>query len=152
MQNVVELETIYAGIPGGPELLAWFGCVPSFHDAEIVSLTLNRRAPSILRIHGLVMGKDSDGLITSSKRAVVTFTLDGVMDVELNGFSRQNVIDCLRLVHAPARADHQAYYTLDASPEDYEIQLEPCYGMDGVIRCKKVSVSFTPGKPQDADE
>jgi hypothetical protein len=40
MQNVDELEAIYADVPGGLELLAWFGHVPSFHDAEIVSLTL----------------------------------------------------------------------------------------------------------------
>ena len=31
-----------AGIAGAAELVEWFGRWPSFHDAEIVSLELNR--------------------------------------------------------------------------------------------------------------
>lgn len=42
---------IFKSIPGGAELLAWFGYVPSFHDAEIIDLHLNRHGPSTLRIH-----------------------------------------------------------------------------------------------------
>ncbi|WP_245424543.1 hypothetical protein [Rhizobium sophoriradicis] len=44
----------YEKIAGGPELLAWFGQKPTFHDAEILSLSLNRTGVSELTIHGWI--------------------------------------------------------------------------------------------------
>lgn len=80
------------------------------------------------------------------KHAVVTFSLDGIMDLQLDGFSSQNVIGGLQLQRATerGRANH---YSHPQSPEDIEIELEPCYGLDGVIRAKRVSISFRPGLP-----
>ncbi|WP_038688608.1 hypothetical protein [Rhizobium etli] len=42
----------YEKIAGGPELQAWFRQKPTFHDAEILSLSLNRTGVSELTIHG----------------------------------------------------------------------------------------------------
>jgi hypothetical protein len=42
-------------------MLAWFGHAPSFHDAEIVNITLNRRRPSHLKIHYWVVEEDGQG-------------------------------------------------------------------------------------------
>ncbi|MDB5532110.1 MAG: immunity 30 family protein [Hyphomicrobiales bacterium] len=148
---MTQAETIYADIPGGPELMAWFGEVPRFHDAEIVSLTINRRAPSILRLHNWTMRLEEGPprRITLDNHAVVTFTLEDIVDLQLDGFSHQNVIFRLALTRAPDRPDRKPFYTA-SSPDDYEIQLEPCFGLNGLIRCRKVSVSFIPGKPEDA--
>jgi hypothetical protein len=38
-------------IPGAVELHDWFGYWPDFHDAEIISLHLNRKGCSSLRVH-----------------------------------------------------------------------------------------------------
>jgi len=38
-------------ITGAAELHDWFGYWPDFHDAEIVSLHLNRQGISFLRVH-----------------------------------------------------------------------------------------------------
>jgi len=149
---MTQTETIYTGIPGGPELIAWFDRVPDFHDAEIVSLTINRRTPSILRLHGWTMRLEErpPRRIILDNHAVVTFTLEDIIDLQLNGFSHQNVIYGLALTRAPDRLDRKPFYSMPSSPDDYEIQIEPCYGLGGLIRCRKISVSFIPGEPEDA--
>jgi hypothetical protein len=146
-----QQASIYHSVPGGSDLLAWFGQVPSFHDAEILSLHLCRRGQSVLRLHGwITTSKDGhDGYLVLDKHAVVTFMLEGVMDLQLDGFSSQNVIGGLTLRRAPDRADRRPYLTLAPLPEDIEIQIEPCFGMDGLIRARSVAITFEPGKPDD---
>lgn len=141
---------IYDEVPGGPELLRWFERVPSFHDAEIVGLDLRRHGPSILRVHGWVGTDkvDERGYIVLDKHAVVTFTLEDIMDLQLDGFSHQNVISGLKLQRATERGRAE-YYPLPPSPDDIEIELEPCFGLDGIIRAKRVSISFEPGVPDE---
>ncbi|MFI5013420.1 MAG: hypothetical protein ACHQAY_13845 [Hyphomicrobiales bacterium] len=151
---MTDTEATYAAIPGGPDLVAWFGHVPNFQDAEIVSLDLHRRGPSILRIHFWNRRNEIDdcGYYVLDRHAVVAFTLEDIMDLQLDGFSHQNVIFGLQLRRASERPDRRPYYSLDPSPDDYEIQLEPCFGLDGSIRCRRISVAFIPGKPDDARE
>ena len=146
-----EVETIYASIPGGPNLIAWFGQIPGFHGAEIVSLDLRRRAPSMLVIHAWNETNEVGhrGHRVLDKHAVVTFALEDIIDLQLNGFSHQNVISGLHLRRAPERPDRRPFYELDPSSNDYEIELEPCFGLDGIIRCRRVLVDFVPGKPDD---
>ena len=144
-----EQTTIYAETPGGPELLAWFGRVPSFHDAEIVRLELNRRRPGRLAVHFWNMLGDTDerGYFILDRHAVVTFTLIDVIDIQLDGFNHQNVLSGLSLLRAPERPDRQTLYA--SSPNDYEILMEPCFGMDGRIRCRNLTIALAPGKPDD---
>lgn len=84
----------YSDAVGGDELLRWFGEVPTLHDSEILSLSLRRTGTSELKVHGWMMTceVDPDGYFVLDKHAVVTFSLEGVMDLQLNGFSGQNVI------------------------------------------------------------
>jgi hypothetical protein len=143
-----QTHNIYHEVPGGPELLRWFGEVPSFHDAEIISLDLRRWGQSALRVHGFVGTKkvDKAGCLLLDRHAIVTFSIEEIMDLQLDGFSHQNVIGGLKLQRATDRG-RANYYALPQSPEDVEIELEPCYGLDGVIRAKRVSISFEPGLP-----
>ncbi|MBB2699085.1 UNVERIFIED_ORG: hypothetical protein GGI66_003767 [Rhizobium esperanzae] len=138
----------YEKIAGGPELLAWFGQKPTFHDAEILSLSLT--GVSKLTIHGWIGtdAVDQEGYRILDKHAVVTFAFEDIMDLQFDGFSHQNVINGLVLRSATdrGRAD---YYALPTGPEDIEIELRPCYGLDGFIRAKKVTVTFRPGRPAD---
>lgn len=71
------------------------------------------------------------------------------MDLQLSGFSDQNVIFGLILRYATdrGRAD---YYAMPEALDDIEIELLPCYGLDGFIRAKKLEISFTPGRPDKA--
>lgn len=148
---MTDVEALYASIPGGPELLAWFGHVPGFHDAEIVRVVLNRRTLSTLSLHtwSSTGQTDPQGYFILDRHAVVTFELDDVLDVQLEHFSPQNVIFGLQLRRAGARPDRMPYYAADASPDDFEIELQPCYGLSGHVRCRRVSISFAPSKPAD---
>jgi hypothetical protein len=139
---------IYHEVPGGLELVRWFGEVPSFHDAEILSLDLRRWGQSTLRVHGFVATDkiDKGGYVVFDKHAIVTFLIEDIMDLQLDGFSPQNVIGGLKLQRASDRG-RANYYPFPQSPEDIDIELKPCYGLDGVIRAKRVSVSFEPGLP-----
>ena len=131
-------------IPGGPELIAWFGHAPTFHDAEILELFLNRDGESTLRIHAWRMTDqvNEKNEFISDKHAIVTFKLHGISALQLDGFSSQNVIFGLQLrrlgsATAPAHADE---------PGGYELTLEPCYGLHGVICAARLSVTVASGE------
>jgi Immunity protein 50 len=148
---MMTLEQTYLSIPGGEGLLKWYGDVPSFHDAEIVALNLNRRSPSTLLIH---LRKDywaaqvhyTDKPV---EHAVVTFRLEDIAYVELDGFSQQNVIGGLAIRQAVPHPEQSRFYGREGSPEDYEIVLEPCFGLDGLIRCRRVAILLALGMPDD---
>ncbi len=110
--------SIYDEEPGGADLVRWFGLVPTFHDAEILDLHLSRKGQSVLRLHGwMSTGRVlSDGYFELDKHAVVTFALEGIMDLQLDGFGAQNVIFGLTLRRAPDRQDRRGYLTLDPLP------------------------------------
>ena len=146
--------SIYDAVSGGADLVRWFGQVPSFHDAEILSLDLRRKGQSVLRLHGWInTGKvGQDGYFVLERHAIVTFTISGIMDLQLDGFSIQNVIGGLVLRRAPDRPERRGYLALDPLPQDVEIELEPCYGLDGLIRARAVSITFESGKPNAQDD
>jgi hypothetical protein len=123
-------------IPGATEVVAWFGGWPSFHDAEVLEVHLFRRGTSFLRLHTWVMTDqlDSKGYYVLDKHAVVTFALEGIDDLNLSGFSGQNVINELRL---------------EKTARGFLLWLEDCYGLGGEIEAAKVSVDFSPGKPNE---
>jgi hypothetical protein len=150
-----ELETsIYDLVPGGADLLRWFAQVPRFHDAEILSLHLRRKAQSVLRLHGWINTGEvgPNGYFVLERHAIVTFTLSDVMDLQLDGFGNQNVIGGLALRRAPDRPERQGYLALEPLPQDIEIELEPCYGLSGLIRARAVSITFEPDKPKAQDD
>ncbi len=143
-------------ISGGPELLAWFGYVPSFHDAEIVDLHLNRSGPSNLRVHTWDMdpGNRTEGSPAFRKHIVVTFVLEEVVGLDLKDFSPQNVIMGLevRRVHDEMHSFGMTWLDKPPTPpEFYEIILKPCYGLYGTIRARRVSIHLSPSKPSDGD-
>ena len=152
---MTESERPYEGIPGGAELLAWFGRVPTFHDAEIVNLNLFRRAPSTLSPHTWNMSQqvDARGYFVLEKHAVVTFAIEDIIDLQLDGFSHQNVIGGLKLRRTQLDPQRRHLVYGDAfSSEDWEIEIEPCFGVNGRIRCHKISISYVVGKPSDFRE
>ena len=124
-------------VPGADAVTAWFGRWPSFHDAEILALHLNRAGSSLLRIHAwnleshIVDGKSS---LRLTKHAVVTFRFTEISDLELADFSVQNVIYGLGLEEADG---------------GFLVTLKPCYGLAGFIKAAKVRVELLPGQPED---
>jgi hypothetical protein len=124
-------------VPGGPDLIQWFaGRVPSFHDAEVIDLALERRNSLCrIKIHAFegTRDLDSEGYFVSVKHVVVTFQLDRVCELELSDFNHQNVIDGINLARLP-----NGHILLE---------LEPCYGLYGKIEAENLQISLEPGIP-----
>jgi len=130
-----ELETIV----GAQELYDWFGYWPNFHDSEVMSLHLNRASPSSMLIHTWEMTKEIDerNFYVLTKHVVVEFVLDEVSELDLNGFSHQNVLSSL---------------TIEKTDAGFLLDLGPCYGLAGTMQAKNISIRVTPGEPPDRKE
>ena len=125
-------------VPGADQVVSWFGHWPSFHDAEVIRLDLNRRGVSRLVLHAWLMTDktyEADGqqYFVRDKHAVVTFELKDISDLELSDFSQQNVLACLDVM---------------GDSSGVHIQLYPSYGIGGRIDAGQVTVSVTPGMPE----
>ena len=121
-------------IPGADALAVWFGSWPSFHDAEIHELHLDRQRVSWLKIHTWRMTDrvDDKGYYVLEKHVMVTFNLKGVTTLVLDDFSHQNVISEL---------------VIEQVRDGLVMTLEPCYGLSGMIEAKEISIEFTPIAP-----
>jgi Immunity protein 50 len=124
-------------IPGGPKLLQWFaGRMPSFHDAEVLSLTLDRgTASAILRVHAFEMTSEVDarGYFNCTRHVVVVFKLTCIGMMELDGFNHQNALDGLKI----SRTDDG----------EIRLDLEPAYGLGGFIQARELEIGIEPGIP-----
>ena len=130
-----ETASILASIPGGNELLNWFGNKPNFGDSEVLSLSLNRDGPSTLRVAVSKLVK------SSYQTVIVTFTLCDMIDIALEGFGHQNVIGGLTIRGATERSIHKSLVGIDNLLPDHVLELEPCAGAFGRIRATVASIS-----------
>jgi hypothetical protein len=121
---------------GADGIIAWFGEWPSFHDAEVVSVELNRAGISRIHIHywNRSANISLEGLRNVDNHCVVTFLLEGISFLELADFSGQNVISELQIEKQEA---------------GYRLELFPCYCIAGYIVAKSIRVEFKPGIPDD---
>ena len=128
-------------IPGASDVTSWFGYWPTFHDAEVLSIHLDRLCGCEVVIHAFHMTSEVDavGRYVFTKHALVTFRLAGfpqdeagIVNTRIEGFNQQNVLS-------------------SASVQDrsgsYELRLEGIYGADCSIVCNKISVTLEPGIP-----
>ena len=124
-------------IPGFIAAKEWFGYWPTFHDAEIVSLKLNRSSESRLKIHAFHTCSELNerGHYKTTKHAVVSFILDDVRDLNLIQFSSQNVISGL---------------VLSKLNEGYSIELRCCYGLCGSLTAMSIRIEIESGMPDES--
>lgn len=125
-------------VPGGPELLAWFGGhAHHFHDSEVISVAFDREGPTcLLKVHGFRMTKavDPRGYFICEDHVVVTFRIDEITAMQLDDFSFQNALEGLSIVRG-----------LD---QQFRLELDPANGLSGFIEGRSLSISLEPGIPQ----
>jgi hypothetical protein len=128
-------------IPGASEMVAWFGHWPTFHDAEVLSISLNRSGESHVEIHAWETTPEVDpgGYFVRAKHAVVTFRMagfprdgEGITRTEIAYFNGQNVLSSA---------------AVRKTQNGYELVLDGIYGVDGSIFCEQMSVELEPGIP-----
>jgi hypothetical protein len=91
-----------------------------------------RKEPSVLEIEK----PSADG-----RKLVVTFRLGDWIDVNVRGFSQQNVMENLRLTHAGERDVAVWELGVGLRPGVVEITLEPCFGAYGTVRATVISIA-----------
>ncbi len=124
-------------IPGAAELIKWFGYWPSFHDAEVLDMRLDRSGCSVVRIHAWETTDrvDNRGHFICTKHVIVSFVLEEITGLDLNDFSSQNVISGLDLIQ---------------TAQGYELSLGPCYGLEGTLTAKRIRLRLDPGIPPNS--
>jgi hypothetical protein len=116
-------------IPGAEAVSEWFGGWPCFHDGEVTSLALSRKGESILRVYPYY----------PDNPATVEFVLSEIDNLELVGFSHQNVISDLTVTQI----------TGEQGGSLLRLELQPCFGLAGCLDAKQIRVNLLPGKSTD---
>ncbi len=131
------MSEILEAIPGALDLVEWFGGWPTFHDAEVPSLELQRTGPCTVRIHTfeVVDQRATRGPVMFTKHVVVSFIFEDVKAVRLEGFNSQNVVDGI---------------VLRSGDAGYELDIKASYGLEGTITASRLRVEFEPGIPPDS--
>jgi hypothetical protein len=128
-----------AEIYGADLVTGIFGHWPSFHDAEVVRIVLERTAqyeagPLLLAdVHTFETTSDIDvdGFYVRRNHTLVSLRFDGVQDLELNNFNSQNALSGIVFneIGSPA------------FPEpSYQIVLDGVHGVSASFRCREVMV------------
>ena len=117
-------------IPGAESVANWFGGWPSFHDAEIMTLHIDReRRLSFMRIRAFSTGDrtNSSGQFIRERDALVVFEFTGIRSVRIEGEDAdvQNVISSL---------------LVEQVSDGYRLLLGPCYGIAGEFVVKELKV------------
>jgi Immunity protein 50 len=116
-------------LAGSDTVTQWFGAWPDFHDAEVISLNLSRKAQSILRVYPYY----------PEKPATVEFVLNEITDLDLADFSSQNVVSGLSIEQVINKEGGAVL----------RLQMFPCYGLAGYIDAKQVQLNLIPGWSTD---
>jgi len=124
-------------IPGSSELIAWFGYWPTFHDAEVLRIELDRSGLSTIRVHAFEATSkvNSQGEYGCVKHVVVTFVLEEIKTLQLDSFNRQNVLNGVLLEH---------------TSEGYQLTLSGCYGVGIILTINRMRIELEPGPPPDS--
>ena len=127
-------EALLRTLPGGAQVLDWFGHAPHFHDAEILSLELGTGAGARMAIHAWTMTDETDaaGRFILRDHAVVTLTLRGVDAVQLSDFDMGGIIDRLDISRAGS---------------GYAVAWDTAVGVAGRISAAEIALSLSPGCP-----
>ncbi|ESQ88312.1 hypothetical protein ABAC460_16765 [Asticcacaulis sp. AC460] len=119
-------------------VVQWFGHVPGFHDSEVVSIDLRRDPlPSVIRLRAFRMNADTDekGYFRLDLHCLVTFTLSGVQDVELEGWNHQNALMGLEITK---------------TGDVYRLDLDGAWGVQGFMTASHIAIELEPWSHEPA--
>ncbi|MCO6512675.1 MAG: hypothetical protein J5I65_17975 [Aridibacter famidurans] len=137
----------YEFIIGHEKVTEAFGRWPSFHDAEILRVLLERgehgkndasstSVELVLRAWTIKNDLTGTGPYDQDNESIVHFRFEGISDLEIGGLNNQNVISGL------------SFELLDGSENGapvVRVDIGPCYGLAGEFRAKKAEiVNVTP--------
>jgi hypothetical protein len=125
------------------KLEAIFGGWPSFHDAEVLRVVLDRAGPEGPSIEMAIHVCEPTGEVSPAgvwvyhHHTEVTLRFDRITDLRLEDFNRQNVIARLEVSTIG-----------DAAPAGLRVSMTSSHGMEAMFECRRATVAdvrpFTP--------
>jgi len=117
-------------IDGEEKLVTIFGAWPSFHDAEVLSLTYERTprgfdVTAVIHVFEATREFDEHGRYRCVKHTLITLRCGEAADVMLEGFNAQNVLSAL---------------TITQVEQSFVVTFGGCFGLEGSLRCQRVAV------------
>lgn len=133
-------------LPGGERVTSWYRGVPSFHDADLVSLGLAVAGPSTVavRFWRLEPFNANERALERADERLIVFTCDEVIDLELESFGPATVLNALALSPSIERAGRPRFSLAEPAPDDIDLLIEPHYGLSGWLRCRNLRVDLHP--------
>src|SRR5258707_11285980 len=116
-------------IVGAEKITLWFGGWPTFHDAEVLNLRLDRNGPVLtVSIFTFLVNRsatDERGYYRRTHSCIVTLSCHDVHDLSIEDFNLQNVIQELII-----REDD----------DEVEVVFAGIYGLSARLRCSVIAV------------
>src|SRR5882672_4254724 len=115
-----------------------FGRWPSFHDAEVLEMTLNRGERATYgpwlsaKIHVFEMTSQvENGAYVLRHHSAVNFHFRELHELKLDGFNQQNVLGGLRIVDVS-----------DGKLEgiNFEVFFDGIYGVSASLQCRSINI------------
>ena len=128
--------TVLEHITGADRLTSRFGGWPSFHDAEVVRLALDRggvngpSAEMVVHVWLMTNNVDDRGYYVLEKHTLVRFLFERITSLELSEFNHQNVLFGLGVAEEMVQGERAFRVTLDSS-----------YGLGGSLICGHIVVA-----------
>jgi hypothetical protein len=142
-------------ILGAKKLTEVFGSWPSFHDAEVVWVRLDRRpfgegygptAEALIHTFEMTSEVGSDGFFVLRNHVLVHVRFHGVVELQLAGFNHQNAIFGLSITDLCERQYEHIHF---------QVEIDPAHGIEASFQCREIEiVSVVPcdrdGSPAEA--
>jgi Immunity protein 50 len=129
---------VHPGVSNSEALTSIFGKWPSFHDAEVLRIRLDRGeglsgASLEADIHAWEMTPEVDarGFFVLRHHTLVTLRFDDIAELDLHGFNHQNVLWDLKL---------ERLSELESAREQWSVALPTSHGVSARFVCARISV------------
>lgn len=126
-------------IQNSQALTTIFGEWPSFHDAEVVSISLNRHfrkgasLEATIHLWQMTSEVDAKGYFVSKNSTLTVLRFDDIVLELLEGFNHQNVLSELLISEIAPAAEGNAGC-------EYEVVFNPSFGCGAVFNCRSIQV------------
>lgn len=133
-------------IENAEAITSLFGYWPSFHDAEVLQISISRftesgASPSLsaaIHVFEMTNQTNPDGHYICHKHSVVTLLFQGLDEVALEGFNHQNALSELSIAESEPGGS-------------LLVRFDGAYGLDSELSCKAAKVvSVVPGIPPES--
>jgi|GEM_PF-1567265 len=140
--SATSYEKFLRTLPGGAEVVDWFGFAPSFHDATLERLELaNNTATLVLAAFRMTDKVDDQGFFVLDKHALITIVLRRVSGISLSG-DAASIVSSLTI--APVRSESRWHSVPGPAIGDFQISWESSYGLEGALFAPELLLSVQP--------